>query len=76
MQLIACYFHYLLVRCTTIVMLYSGVLHIIFKQYMYSTVLTKQNAWVETQQQTNGNVITIDGQKPMLDNSIEKDQIA
>ena len=27
-------------------------------------------------QQTNGNAITVDGQKPMLDNSIDKDQIA
>ena len=27
---------------------------------------------VEIQQQTNGNAITVDGQKPMLDNSIEK----
>ena len=31
---------------------------------------------VDTQRQTNGNVITVDGQKLMLDNSIEKDQIA
>ena len=27
-------------------------------------------------QQTNGNAITVDGEKPMLGNSIEKDQIA
>ena len=26
--------------------------------------------------QTNGNPITVDGQKPMLDNGIEKDRIA
>ena len=31
---------------------------------------------VETQQQTNGNAITVYGQKPVLDNSIEKDRIA
>ena len=29
---------------------------------------------VETQRQTNGNAITVDVQKPMLDNSIEKDK--
>ena len=26
--------------------------------------------------QTNGNAITVDGHKPMLDNSIDKDRIA
>ena len=30
---------------------------------------------VETKRQTNSNAITVKGQKPMLDNSIEKDQI-
>ena len=37
------------------------------------SVLT--GAW-RLKRQTNSNVITIDGQKPMLDNSIDKDQIA
>ena len=32
--------------------------------------------WVETQRQTNASAITVDGQKPVLDNSIEKDQNA
>ena len=31
---------------------------------------------METQQQTKGNAITIGGQKPKLDNSTDKDQIA
>ena len=30
---------------------------------------------METQQQTNSNVITVDGQKPTLDNSIDGDWI-
>ena len=30
---------------------------------------------MDTQQQTNGDVIMVDGQKPILDNSIEKDRI-
>ena len=33
-------------------------------------------AGMETQQQTNSNVITVGGQKPLLDNSIDKDWIA
>ena len=33
-------------------------------------------AWIETQQQTNGNAIMIGGQKPMFDNSIDKNRIA
>ena len=32
--------------------------------------------WMETQTQTNGNAITVAGQKPMLDNSMDKDRIA
>ena len=31
---------------------------------------------MESQQQTNGNAITVGGQKPILDNSMGKDQIA
>ena len=31
---------------------------------------------METQWQTNGDAITICGQKPMLDNSIDRDQIS
>ena len=31
---------------------------------------------METQRQTNSNAITVDSQKPMLDNSIDRDRIA
>ena len=31
---------------------------------------------METQQQTNGNAMMVGGQKPMLDNSIDRDWIA
>ena len=33
-------------------------------------------AWIKTQGQTNGNTITVDGQKSILDNSVDKNQIA
>ena len=32
--------------------------------------------WMETQWQNNGDAITVGGQKPMLDNSMDKDWIA
>ena len=32
-------------------------------------------AWMETQGQTNGDAITVGGQKPMFDKSINRDQI-
>ena len=38
-------------------------------------VISNITIWMETQRQTNGDVITIGGQKPTLENSIEKDRI-
>ena len=40
------------------------------KDQFYYTV------WMETQRQTNSEAITVGGQKPMLDNSMDKDRIA
>ena len=37
---------------------------------------TEKSMWMETQRQTNGHAITVGGQKPRLDNSINKDRIA
>ena len=33
-------------------------------------------AWMETLRQTNGDAITVNGQKPILDNSMNKDRMA
>ena len=45
------------------------VLHLNY--YMFANCI---NGW-RLKQQTNGNAITVDGQKPMLINSIDKDRI-
>ena len=46
--------------------------------YTYMCTLCKGNcaAWMETKRQTKGDAMTVSDQKPMLDNSINKDQIA
>ena len=43
---------------------------------MTTTTVTCSTNGLKLKWQTNGNAITVDGQKPMLDNSIEKDRIA
>ena len=39
-------------------------------------MLNNFSAYMETQRQSNGNAIMVGGQKPMLNNGINRDQIA
>ena len=55
-----CHWCRIVKRCTN---LHELILMIIF------------TAWMETQHQTNSDAIPVGGQKPMLDNSIDKDRI-
>ena len=41
-----------------------------------NTCISFSTVWMETQQQTNGDAIMVGGQKPKLDNGIDKDWIA
>ena len=56
-------------------LLSRAISRILAELHVLSKVIICMNGW-RLKRQTNGNAIIVAGQKTMLDNSIDKDQIA